>query len=447
MWDLLAEWRPTALQMAIRILGDSDDAQDVCQNALIELTHRLAELREAAALPGFLRQIVLHQAFDFRRRRATRRSPGSTWDEANIAAEEDEVEQRVAVWDALQKLPESERETILLDLMDGYQHSEIARGLGVSVPAVRARLQSAKRRLRDELKSLHQDSPMSVEPIVQQLVDRAFPGAFIESAQPEPEAWLPYAYRLKLRGRAEPLVVRKDVDAKMAPLLPALLEAGLPAPRLVGAPTSVLGTPWSLWEEPRGENVTLWTMDGTYHRFRTAADLALEAQDQLQSFTHAARGLGVAEVTLKNRFEELSSYDGPWAQDATFAAALARLHPLVERAEAPLVYSHYLHFFPNWLRVQDGRLGEIVYPFGELADPLLGLAMVWIYDCYPFVHTGFVEQYLIRHNVPRGDFAIRLAVQTLAILSKETQVSPSKEGETYRDALLALLDRAWSWLR
>ena len=29
---------------------------------------------------------------------------------------------------------------------------------------------------------------------------------------------------------------------------------------------------------------------------------------------------------------------------------------------------------------------------------MMGLAMVWVQDCYPFVHTGFVEQFLWRRR-------------------------------------------------
>jgi len=125
-----------------------------------------------------------------------------------------------------------------------------------------------------------------------------------------------------------------------------------------------------------------------------------------------------------------------------FQHALAKLERPVREASGDLVYTNYLHFFPNLLRIQDGKLDEILCPFGRLEDPLLGLAMVWIYDCYPFVHTGFVEQYLVRHNVDRADFAVGLGVQALKILNRECGEEPSN----YRDNLSALVQRALDWL-
>jgi hypothetical protein len=97
----------------------------------------------------------------------------------------------------------------------------------------------------------------------------------------------------------------------------------------------------------------------------------------------------------------------------------------------PLVYTNYTFFFAQEYRIlpregatTDEPLGfpgdpkfaenpivEFVNPFGHFGDPLLGLAMLWVYDCYPFVHTGFVEQLLWRRGVSRREFAPRLALK------------------------------------
>jgi len=440
---LLDHCRPGVYAAAYRILGNVDDAHDVCQNALVELSFRLREIREAEALSGFVRQLVLHQCFDFRRRRATRRVPGPTWDQASLAAEHENVEQRLAIDEALEALPASQREALLLDLLAGMSHAEISRRLGVSVPTVRARLQSAKRQLKKDLRSLQQDLPMQPEPIVQQLVDSALPGALIQNVEPDPEMWLPYHSRIDLADRS--VVVRKDVDPAMAALLPELERQGIAVPRLLAGPELVAGTPWTLWEAPHGDNLTRWTMDGTYHRFRAATDIALEALDGLAAFTDAAERLGLPRETLGGRFGQLEKHLDVWRPDARFANAIETLAPHVANGERPLVYTNYLHFFPNFLRIQEGKLGEIVYPFSRLEDPLLGLAMVWIYDCYPFVHTGFVEQYLVRRDIGKREFAIRLGVQALTILARETK--PEDEGNLYRESLFGLLDRALGWLR
>ncbi len=149
-------------------------------------------------------------------------------------------------------------------------------------------------------------------------------------------------------------------------------------------------------------------------------------------------------MTRHDRLVGLRARKTPWNGDARFASALEKFAARV--GESTLQYGSYLHFFPNWLRVTDGQISEVVYPFGKIEDPLFGLAMVWIYDCYPFVHTGFVEQYLVRHNVPREDFAICLGIQALSIIAKELPFPSPGDATPYANALWGLVDRALSWL-
>jgi hypothetical protein len=57
-----------------------------------------------------------------------------------------------------------------------------------------------------------------------------------------------------------------------------------------------------------------------------------------------------------------------------------------------------------------------------------------------------VEQYLVRHNVSREAFAVRLGVQALTILVRETKPVTDPDNAVYRDALLGLVQRALGWL-
>lgn len=440
------------------------------QNALLAILHRLSELREPASLDSFVRTVALHQCVDFRRRRATRRARGPGWGAFDVAAEEAEVEERIAIREALEALPAKEREVLLLAYATGLKQEEIAISIKQSEPTVRRRLLSAKRRLRSDLGSL-QTTPMKLEGPIQQLVDQAFPNALVASIQPDPETWLPYNHRIVLSAaaREETVDVRTDVDDRTAKLLPELSAAGIPTPRILAGPVQAMGVWSSLWRPPHGPNLTTWTMDGTYHRFRTATDLVLKMLDRLQAFSPQAKKLGVSEVSLQDRLEELKAYTGAWASQEVFVESMSLLDKVVPEAERPLVFGHYLQFFPNYYRVTSEpgpgypsdesellppfptrssfRISEVVYPFGQLTDPLLGLAMVWIYDCYPFVHTGFVEQYLTRHDVPRRAFAIRLALQALTVMARELPVEKVGTDDGYARSLLGLLKLAREWMR
>jgi hypothetical protein len=103
--------------------------------------------------------------------------------------------------------------------------------------------------------------------------------------------------------------------------------------------------------------------------------------------------------------------------------------------------------WPGDSRLAANPITELVAPIGHFGDPLLDVAMVWIYDCYPFVHTGFVEQYLWRRGVSREEFAPRLALQALKIIQRELPVQRPAEAEAdYYDALHGYVTQALSWM-
>lgn len=82
---------------------------------------------------------------------------------------------------------------------------------------------------------------------------------------------------------------------------------------------------------------------------------------------------------------------------------------------------------------------------GHFGDPLLGLAMVWVYDCYPFVHTGFVEQFLWRRGVSRREFAPRLAIKALQMIALDLPVVRPEES-SYWDGLHGWAEQALGWI-
>ena len=92
------------------------------------------------------------------------------------------------------------------------------------------------------------------------------------------------------------------------------------------------------------------------------------------------------------------------------------------------------------------RISEFVQPFGYFGDPLLGLAMVWLQDCYPFVHTGFVEQYLWRAGVSQRDFAPRLGIKALQMVARDLSLETPSDSRSYWSALKGWVDQALSWL-
>ncbi len=337
----------------------------------------------------------------------------------------------------------------------------------------------------------------SLSELQHSLIMTAFPNARILSVQTEVEPWMPFSPRVRLAvaDGAEKIVdFRGDIDPARAALLPTLERLGIPGPRLLAGPVPRLASErdvesWNgtdfltLCEPPRGENLLLWALGGTPHRIRLATERAFEAIDRLQGITAALQEspLGAAlerrtlvdEVSIlvdSNRWNadpwlaEEGRARTQWLQDPWFAAALLKVEVAIQTVDDPLVYTAYGHFFPLSYRIvpndsfqepfgapgdpayQKNPLAEFVQPFGHYGDPLLGLAMVWVQDCYPFVHTGFVEQFLWRRGVSKREFAPRLALKALQMIARDLPLERPAEGGSYWDGLHGWAEQGLSWI-
>ncbi|MEW6751714.1 MAG: RNA polymerase sigma factor [Candidatus Latescibacterota bacterium] len=487
---LVERYRRTVVAVACAALGNADDAQDVAQEALVYALQHLPDLREPDRLLPWLRRIALSRCADYRRRRGTR-PLGLPLTQRDLASEENDLLLRLAVRQAVAHLPEIHRTTLLLRYVGGWSLREVAEYLGVPVNTVRSRLAAAKRALRVDLHPLTKEpAPMpsstaDLAPTHASVLSAAFPGATVLSVQENVETWLPFSPRVRLTladGGQRTIDFRRDIGPQQAGLLPVLSRLGVPGPRLVYGPVDDgTGGYLTACEVPRGENLNRWALGGTPHRIRLATERAFEAVERLQSATDALLadpvGASLPRRTLSDEVARIAAgqtarfpgdaapVGGDWQSDPWFAAALGRVQAVVADIRDPLAFTHYLHFQPNYLRIQPGTdpfsapwgwpedaryhanpLAEIVYPFGYLGDALLGLAMIWIYDAYPFVHAGFVEQFLWRRNITRRQFAARLAVKALFHVQRELPVARPAEGGEYWDALHGYVGQALAWM-
>lgn len=379
----------------------------------------------------------------------------------NESAEEERYAERIQVQKALETLSEPHKTTVLLHYVGGWSLQETASLLAIPLNTVRSRLMAAKARLRIDLDTLPtvRKTRMSTKSttlteIHSSLLYSQFPGAKILSLEETPESWMPFRFRIRLEaegGEEVTVDLRDDLSPERAALLPALQSVGIPGPRLLTPPIpDGRGGFLSLCEAAAGENLLLWSLGGTPHRLRIATERAFEAIDLLQGATAALqaapRTSGLPRRTLTDEAESLVAAGGPWLSDSWFLDALTKTRAAVADIDDPLVFTDYVHFFPNFVRVAAESVNpvvELVSPFGHFGDPLLGLAMVWIYDCYPFVHTGFVEQFLWRRGKTPRDFGPRLALRGLQILQREAQ--PGDTGE-YPLALRGWVEKGLAWM-
>lgn len=145
-----------AWTVALARTGSPDDAEDVCQDALLAALERLGDLREPARFAGWLLEIVRNRALNVVRTRGVRdalsleaaalaASAGSPARDAERAALRQDLVR------ALDGLTAVQREVVLLHDVEGWRHAEIADRIGLAEGTVRYHLHQARKALQRRL--------------------------------------------------------------------------------------------------------------------------------------------------------------------------------------------------------------------------------------------------------------------------------------------------------
>jgi len=152
--------------VAMRMLGDRDEAQDVAQDAFVRAFRAIGTFRGQSKLSTWLVSITMNLCRNRRRWWARRRRVIAVSLDDPIETEEGTLAHEVAdpspspasaaehrerqqqLSEALQMLSEGERSIVVLRDLQGYSYEEMADMLGCRVGTVKSRLSRARLRLR-----------------------------------------------------------------------------------------------------------------------------------------------------------------------------------------------------------------------------------------------------------------------------------------------------------
>jgi len=157
--ELVRRHQDVAFRVALLVSGNSADAEDAAQEALVKAYYALDRFRLEAPFRPWLLRIVANEARN-RRRSAGRRdhlvlavSAERSSGDAAPSPEETalEHERRTALVAALGRLREPDRQVITCRYLLELSEAETAQALGWRAGTVKSRLSRALPRLRDEL--------------------------------------------------------------------------------------------------------------------------------------------------------------------------------------------------------------------------------------------------------------------------------------------------------
>lgn len=168
---LVERYQARAFRLAFRVLKDEDQAKDAVQEAFLKVYGSIRRFEGRSSFYTWLYRIVFNFCLDLKRRDRTERHV--EWDEgraldvaigrgvadgasqnmeatsAMVDLEREEVRMQVA--EAISRLPEAQRETLLLREAEGLSYTEIAEVLGISKGTVMSRLHYARKKVQDIL--------------------------------------------------------------------------------------------------------------------------------------------------------------------------------------------------------------------------------------------------------------------------------------------------------
>lgn len=124
-------------RIAYACCGDWHRADDLVQTALVKLYVAWPRLRRDGREEAYARTIIVRANID-ESRRPWRRETSSPMDHDRAAAEPLAVEERDALFEALQALPEMQRKTVLLRHWLGLSVAETAADLAISEGTVKS---------------------------------------------------------------------------------------------------------------------------------------------------------------------------------------------------------------------------------------------------------------------------------------------------------------------
>lgn len=140
----------TVYRTALRLMKSPQDAEDVLQDVFLGLPEKLHTYAALGSLEGWIRRVAMRTALMNLR---TRRSLGEVslmcdCAHPGVRASERSIVDRLAVEHAVARLPETQRTVVVLKEFEGLSHEEVAKLIGISNSASRARYHRAMRTLR-----------------------------------------------------------------------------------------------------------------------------------------------------------------------------------------------------------------------------------------------------------------------------------------------------------
>jgi RNA polymerase sigma-70 factor (ECF subfamily) len=155
-FELLYErYHRRTYSLCLRMTSSQTEAEDLTQEVFIQLFRKVGSFRGDSAFSTWLHRLTVNQVLMHFRRRSVkneRTSDDGEMPEQTVSGTGNpnkmQVVDRIALKNAIAELPNGYRNVFILHDVEGFEHEEVARLMGISVGTSKSQLHKARLKLR-----------------------------------------------------------------------------------------------------------------------------------------------------------------------------------------------------------------------------------------------------------------------------------------------------------
>jgi RNA polymerase sigma-70 factor (ECF subfamily) len=159
---LYSQYHERVYYLCLRMMRDGSQAEDLAHDIFLHIHRKIGTFRGDSALATWIYRITVNQVLMYFRRRKRRPlqfledlEPGEAMAATSALVSEDKAHERstrMELEQAIDTLPPGYRLILLLHDVEGCQHEEIAKMVGISIGTSKSQLHKARRRMRGVLR-------------------------------------------------------------------------------------------------------------------------------------------------------------------------------------------------------------------------------------------------------------------------------------------------------
>jgi RNA polymerase sigma-70 factor (ECF subfamily) len=149
--ELVERYQGTVFRHAYAMVNDRMEAEDIAQEAFVKAFFSLSKLKNEYAFTSWLTRIVSNLCYDHLQKSKRQRPMETEKMPENQESPVEQLEMRLTIQEALQRLSVEHREVLVLRDIQGFSYDDISEQLHIPLGTVKSRINTARKKLKNEL--------------------------------------------------------------------------------------------------------------------------------------------------------------------------------------------------------------------------------------------------------------------------------------------------------